>query len=438
MTPFGFIVTLALALLVLCGSRRMAVVWMIAPVCYITEAQVLNIGGFHFTSIRFVLLAGLIRVIARGESKYFRLNAVDKALIAYAAAILIVSTLRVGKVEQLIYEVGVLYNIFLSYFVFRCLLRDEEDYRAVLARVAYLIVPFALLMVLESFTGRNLFSVFGGVLESSWIRDEHVRSQGPFRNPITAGAFGATFAMLFVSILFARRGTLSTFVGLVASILIVSCARSSGPFLGLGLGLLALACWRFRRHTLKICWGLVAFLVGLQIVMKAPIWFLIGRASDIVGGGGYHRAYLIEQFVNRFSSWWFVGVSDTSNWFPYQLADGQSDITNMFVGAGVDAGLIGVILCVVLVVRCFQRLGIAMKAHRGTASEKMVWGIGSTLVGSVGILFSVTYFDQTYVMWYFFLACVGSLDIRKRILGKSTLRRNEQGDKVREALVRCV
>jgi hypothetical protein len=172
--------------------------------------------------------------------------------------------------------------------------------------------------------------------------------------------------------------------------------------------------------------------------MKAPLWFLIGRASDIVGGGGYHRAYLIEQFVNRFSSWWLVGVSNTSDWFPYQLDDGQSDITNMFVAAGVDAGLIGVILCVVMVVRCFQRLGIAVKAHRGTPSEKMLWGIGSTLVASVGILFSVTYFDQTYVMWYFFLACIGSLDVRKRFLGKSALRRNEQGDKVREALVRCV
>src|SRR5258707_12519266 len=246
MTPFGFIVTLGLALLVLCSSRRMAVVGMIAPICYLTEAQVLNIGGFHFTSLRCVLLAGLIRVIARGESKYFRLNAVDKALITYAAAILIVSTLRFGTLGQLIYEVGVLYNIFLSYFVFRCLLRDEEDYRAVLAKVAYLIVPFALLMVLESFTGRNLFSVFGGVMESSWVRDEHVRSQGPFRNPITAGAFGATFAMLFLSILFARGARRSTIIGLVASLIIVSCARSSGPFLGLGLGLLALACWPMR------------------------------------------------------------------------------------------------------------------------------------------------------------------------------------------------
>jgi hypothetical protein len=438
MTPFGFVVTFCFALVVLCSSRRMAVVGMIAPVCYITEAQVLNVAGFHFTSIRFVLLAGLIRVIARGELRNLRLNTVDKAIIAYAAAALIISTFRVGTLGQLTYQIGVLYNVGLSYFLFRLLLRDEEDYRAVLAKVAYLIVPFALLMVLESVTGRNLFSVFGGVMESSWVRDEHVRSQGPFRNPITAGAFGATFAMLFVSILFARGARRSTIIGLVASLIIVSCARSSGPFLGLGLGLVALACWPLRRHTLKIWWGFVAFLVGLQIVMKAPIWFLIGRASDIVGGGGYHRAYLIEQFVNRFSSWWFAGVSDTSDWFPYQLADGQSDITNMFVAAGVDAGLLGVILCVVMVICCFQRLGIAMRAHRGTPSKKIVWGIGSTLVGSVGILFSVTYFDQTYVMWYFFLACIGSLDIRKRIPGKSVLRYNEQGDKLRGTLVRCV
>src|SRR5258708_18585683 len=196
------------------------------------------------------------------------------------------------------------------------------------------------------------------------------------------GGVGGTFAVVFVSILFSRGARRCTITALVAAIIIGSCARCSGPFLGLGLGLLALACWPMRRHTLKIWWGFVAFLVGRQIVMRVPVWFLIGRASDIFGGGGYHRAYLIEQFVNRFSSWWFAGISDTSDWFPYQLADGQSDITNMFVAAGVDAGLIGVILCVVMVVRCFQRLGIAVKAHWGTPSEKMLLGKGSTLVGS--------------------------------------------------------
>jgi hypothetical protein len=413
MTPLGFLITLILAVLVLSRSRQMAAVGIIAAVCSITQAQVVNVG-FHFTAIRLVLLAGFIRIVARGEAKQFRMNAVDRAVIVCASVLMIIPTLRVGTTEEMVYRLGVLYDVLLSYFVFRCLLRDERDLRLVLAKAPLVIVPFALLMVFESFTGRNLFAVFGGVTETSWIRDAHVRGQGPFRNPIIAGAFGATFAMLFASVLFSGTRSRSALVGLGASTLIVLCSRSSGPFLGVVLGLLAFGCWHFRRHTREILWGIVAVLVGLQFVMKVPVWFLMDRVSDLVGGGGYHRAYLIDQAVRYFNTWWLAGTSNTAYWFPYQLPDGNGDITNLFVASGVDAGLVGVIVSIVVVVSCFRRLGVAMKANRGPGrgTQKMLWGIGSTLVCNIGILFSTTYMDQMQVIWYFLLACIAGVELR--------------------------
>jgi hypothetical protein len=411
MTPFGFLITLILALLVLSQSRCVAAVGVIAAVCSITQAQVLNVG-FHFTAIRLVLLAGLIRIVARGEARQFRMNRVDRAVIACAFALMIIPTLRVGTVEEMVYRLGLLYDVLLSYFVFRCLVSDERDVRLVLQSLPFVIVPFSLLIAFESFTDRNLFAVLGGVTDISWTRAEHVRSQGPFRNPIIAGAFGATFAMLFASVLFSGKRSRSALVGLGASTLIVICSRSSGPFLGLILGLLALVCWHFRRHTREIRWGIVATLVGLQLVMKVPVWFLMDRISDLVGGGGYHRAYLIDQAVRYFNTWWLAGTSDTGYWFPYQLADGTGDITNLFVASGVDAGLLGVILSIVVVVSCFQRLGAAMKANRERGTQRMLWGIGSTLVCNIGILFSTTYMDQMQVIWYFLLACVAGSYVR--------------------------
>jgi hypothetical protein len=426
MSPLGGILTLGLALLVLCLPRRLAAVAIIATVCYLTEGQCLEIG-FHFTAIRLVLLAGLIRVVSRGELRQVRRNTVDRCIIIYACVLSLIATLRVGSVAELVYQVGWLYNILLSYFVFRSLLRDERDYREVLAKTAFVIIPFALLMLLESTTGRNLFSVFGGVSEVSWLREGHVRSEGSFRCPITAGAFGATFAVLFAGLLFSRSNVKSALIGAVASMLIVSCAHSSGPFLGLVLGLGALVCWPFRRHTRAIRWGIISVLIALQVVMKAPVWFIIARVSDLFGGGGYHRAFLIDQFVNRFSSWWLMGTKDTHDWFPYQLPMGGADLTNIFVSDGVKAGLIGLIISVLLVVRCFQQLGTAMKTARGVSptTEKMIWGIGATLVGSIGILFSVTYFDQMYVIWYFLLACIAGTELRKSQKSGATPSNNE-------------
>jgi hypothetical protein len=415
MTPLGFIITLCLAALVLSGSRRTAALAMIAAVCYTTQGQVLNVAGLHFTSVRLIILAGLIRTSSRGELRQLRFNKVDRTLVLYAVAIATIATLRVGTIGELIYRLGCLFDVLLSYLSFRCFVREERDIREILAKASFLIIPFALAMVYESFTGRNLYAVLGGVYESSWIREGHVRAAGAFRNAITAGAFGATFVMLLAGGWMAGMTARQVLPGIVAGLVIAFCGHSSGPLLGLALGGLALGCWKVRQHTRTICWSIVAVLLGLQFLMNAPVWFLIARAGDVFGGGGYHRAYLIQQFLNHFGSWWLAGTSQTGDWFPYQLADGNADLTNRFVADGVDAGLIGFILSVLLVVRCFKHLGLAIKIQRGNPlTEKMLWTLGSTLVGTVGILFSITYFDQMELMWFFLLACIAGARIRTK------------------------
>lgn len=428
MTFLGFLLTLSLMLAVTCCSRQTAAVGLMAAVCYVTQGQVLDVFGLHFTSLRIILLSAFIRMLSRGEFKQLRLNAVDRSVIFYAFGIAIISTLRIGTLAESVYRLGCLFDVLLSYFAFRCFIREERDLREVLGKFAFLIVPFAMLMLYEYSTHRNLFAAFGGVYEFP-LRNGHVRAAGAFRNPNTAAAFGATFVMLFAGGWFAGIPARQMLPGLIASVLIAFCGHSSGPLLGLTLGLLALGCWTLRRHVKTLRWSLIGILLGLQFVMNAPIWFLIGRASDVFGGSGYHRAYLIEQFVNHFSSWWLAGTSATQDWFPYQLADGNADLTNRFIADGVDAGLIGLILSVLLVVRCFQRLGLAINKNRGNepGTEKMFWAIGSTLVGTVGILFSVNYFDQLQVMWFFLLACIAGADIRRRGSGQALYRRNDQG-----------
>lgn len=416
MNPLGLILTLMFSAVVFAGSRKAAAVAIILGTCYITQAQELNIG-FHFTAIRLVLLAGFVRAISRGELKQITFNRIDRALICYAICIAVVSTLRVGSVEQLVYQVGVMYNVFLSYFTFRALFRDEADINDSLCLLAYALVPLAMLMILEAYSGRNLFAIFGGVGEVSMVREGHVRCAAAFRSPITAGAFGATFALLYAGMLFARTPHRNkVLVGLAASLVIVTCARSSGPLLGVVFGVISLVCWRVRSHTSFIRRGIVATLVILHFfIMKAPVWFLIARVSDIVGGGGYHRSLLIDQFLNHFGSWWLAGTDDTSGWMPYELESGGTDLTNQFVSDGVNAGVIGMVFSILLVVRCFQGVGLAMRSRSilGVDAQKMTWAIGSTLVASVAILFSVTYFDQMQVIWYFLVAGIASLASEK-------------------------
>lgn len=408
MTPLGLLLTLLMAAVVYFAPRRWAVLGVILAVCYITQGQQIPVFGFHFTAIRIVLLAGLIRVILRREIHQIHLNRIDRCLIAYIVAAIIIPTIREGTTQMFVYQMGCAYDAVLSYFIFRSLLPTLEDVKAVLARMAFLIVPLASFMVLEFVTARNFFHIFGGVPEQAWLRDGRVRSMGVFRCPITAGSFGATLAVLYLA--FIRCGVYrrAALVGFAASLVIMITAGSSGPLLGFVGGVMALAFWALRNHMRAIRWGVVLTLVGLDLVMKAPVWFLIGRISDIVGGDGYYRAHLIDQFVNSFSQWWLMGVSNTSDWMPTGTIFGGADMTNQFVAVGVSGGLITLVLYVAFVVRCFQHLGREWRSGITDSFQTgfIIWAVGATLFAHILNLFSVTYFDQMQVAWYLLIAVI--------------------------------
>lgn len=408
MTFLGFALTLVFCLLVMTLSRRGAVLAIIATVCYLTQGQELNIG-LHFTSMRLVLLAAMLRVMMRGELMQMKFNRVDGALVIYVLYMTMVAILRDRTSAQISYQVGFIYNAFMSYFVIRALLTSEEDLRGVLNGLPWLMTPLAMLMVREVQSGSSPFAVFGGLSLESMVRDGQVRASGAFRTPITAGSFGATFAVMYCVELFRRGLRFLGVVGLVSSLVVILCAHSSGPLMGLAVGLGCLALWPFRAHTRFMRRGLLFGMVGLHLVMKAPVWFLFGRISDLIGGGGYHRAYLIDTFIRHFSDWWLVGTNDTSDWLATKLViDEQADITNRFVADGVTGGLIALILSIILLTRCFQAIGGAMRelGEEDVPREKLLWGMGCTLTATIAILFSVTYFDQMHVIWYFLLAGV--------------------------------
>ena len=76
----------------------------------------------------------------------------------------------------------------------------------------------------------------------------------------------------------------------------------------------------------------------LQLVMKAPVWFLIGRVGVVGGSDGYHRAYLIDRCIYNFWNWWLLGTKSTNAW---ASADNHLfDVTNQYVATAADGGLL--------------------------------------------------------------------------------------------------
>ncbi len=106
------------------------------------------------------------------------------------------------------------------------------------------------------------------------------------------------------------------------------------------MGMVGLSFWAFRSNMRAVRWGIVFLLVALHAYMKAPVWFLIARLGDAVGGGGWHRAALIDAAIRHFNEWWLIGTTYTAHWMPTTLAisPNSADLTNQFISEGVNGG----------------------------------------------------------------------------------------------------
>jgi hypothetical protein len=146
-------------------------------------------------------------------------------------------------------------------------------------------------------------------------------------------------------------------------------------------------------------WGIVVALLGLQMFMRAPVWFLIQRV-ELSGTSGYHRAILVDNFVRHFGDWWLVGTQNMSTW------DFETwDTSNEFVSQGETGGLLTFIFFLAIICRVFGRTGAARKAVEGkTKQEWFFWLLGVCMFANVLAFFGVSYWDQSQVGWLAFLA----------------------------------
>ena len=55
--------------------------------------------------------------------------------------------------------------------------------------------------------------------------------------------------------------------------------------------------------------GWSRFSLALLCACKVAPWYLIAKISDVMGGTGWHRSYLIDQFLGHFTQWCLIGTS---------------------------------------------------------------------------------------------------------------------------------
>ncbi len=405
--PIGIAAVIVLGILVLFLPKKYVYVPLFIMACFIAPAQRIVIGGLDFTFGRIIILFSWVRLLFRGEVRGFKLVRLDKLIIYYTIINTIVYTLLWMTSSALINRMGYAFDTILTYFFFRVIINDKEDVETIIKIFILISIPIVVVFFIEKTTGRNIFSIFGGVPEFTAIRAGRLRVQGAFAHPILAGCFWASLIPLIVSRFWQPEySKLLTIIGLFNSTAVVIMSASSTPVMSVVFGIMGAFMFLLRYRMKIVRYGILLMLIGLDLVMKAPVWALFTRISGVVSGStGYHRFNLINEAIKHFNEWWLLGTRTTRNW-----GRGLGDVTNQYIAAGVNGGIISLILFIIIIAVAFQIIGRLWRSFL-PSREKVVfaWAIGVTLFMHAVNFLGVSYFGQIGMLWLLTLAICGSM-----------------------------
>jgi hypothetical protein len=92
---------------------------------------------------------------------------------------------------------------------------------------------------------------------------------------------------------------------------------------------------------------------------------------------------------------------------PYALPanPNMTDITNHYLVQGVHGGFLTMALFIAIIWYSYKRLGNALREKSFDSEKKwIIWTIGATLFAHCVTFLSVSYFDQTIIVFYLQIA----------------------------------
>jgi hypothetical protein len=405
--------TLALGIALLAVPRRWVFLPLCLTLCFVPMQQRIVVAGLDFDMGRIMLLFGWTRILARGERAPLRATPLDWCFLTWLVVGTLFYFLAVRTSGALIYRAGIMLDALGMFFLCRFVVRSATDVAGIVQILCWIALAIAPFMVFESITGFNVFSVLGGVEPYSIVREGRVRAQGSLAHPILAGTFGATLFPLAFSLWWARPDRrLAAGAGMAGSLAAVYFAASSGPLIALGLAVVGWALWPVRAWLSWVRWGVVAALTVIHFIREAPVWHLIGRVSDLIGGTGWHRYALIDAFINNWRDWILVGIGTRST---RMWGWGLEDVTNQFVAEGVRGGLATLLAFIAMLVAAFAAIGRTLArvrrargvpAARRRASAFVAWGLGTALTAHCASWISVSYFGEMWMFLYLHMAMI--------------------------------
>jgi hypothetical protein len=403
--PLGIGALVLLCVLQLSLPRRLAVLPFLLLICFVPCSQRISLAGLDFNFLRILILSAWLRVFTRGENRGFRWLKLDKIVVAWGIVEACAYILLHRNFGAIVYMSGRMLESLGGYFVVRWLVRDVEDVKRFAKAAAWIAVPVAVCFAIEKATGRNWFSVFGGVPAVTPVREGKIRALGAIGNPILAGCFFVALLPYIAALWWSRDGRAAAMFGIVGCLVVIVACASSTPIAALGAAMLGTYMYVYRNQMSSVRWAVVAGMGAIQLGMNRPIWHLMTRIDLVGGSTGWHRFILIDAWVHRVHQWFLLGVKSTAGWGP-----GLEDITNQYVLESVRGGMGAFLLFMASIVVAFQYVGRLRKAVAGdTERERLVWSVGVAIFVHCMSFLAVSYFAQVVFGWSLSIAMAAGL-----------------------------
>jgi hypothetical protein len=387
--------------LILTRPRGQALTVFLLSCFSIPIGQVIVLGTLHFSVLRILVLAGLVRRASFRAKFPGGFNALDQVVVLWTVSALVTLSLQWMNSQALIHNLGDFLDAIGGYFVVRFLIPDGEAIRRTIKVLAVVCIIQGAFMINEQIAHVNVFGYLGGGWTGVTVRDGKIRSEGVM-GCIYAGVFGGVLIPWFLWLWTTGKSRILALAGFAGATAMAITSNSSTSLLALGGSVVGLAFWPLRKQMRLVRWGLALSLVTLHLVMKAPVWALIAHIDLTGSSSGDHRYKLMDNCIRHFSDWWLIGYQYYNNW-----GWDMWDLCNQFVVIALTGGLLTLIFYIAIFKRSFAAIGNARKDVNGDrAREWLLWCLGVDLFANVVSHFGINYMAQLMMSVFPLLACI--------------------------------
>ena len=174
--------------------RRYAFLPLLVGMCHLPNVPVVEVG-VSFSITKLLILVGLLRAWYERRGLWSFHNRLDVSIAVWACWAILSGLFHHPRDHNPItIRMSLTYEIFGAYLYARAFVRNLEDVKRYTRCLAVILLPLAVLMLIEAATLNNVYAGLGA--PATEIRNGRVRAVGPFGHPILAGTVGASCLLL--------------------------------------------------------------------------------------------------------------------------------------------------------------------------------------------------------------------------------------------------